>query len=138
MKIDNSSLVSYYSEENSNIVFAELSSGSKIDLEAAIGIVARRLDFTTNKKHYLIADVSKARSISPAAREFFQRPEGGLKNILGAAFIASNPVSVLIANIFIKAPKNFPAKFFSNKEDAFEWIYEYRKKQLAASSDFNL
>ena len=49
-------------------------------------------------------------------------------NILGAAFIATNPVSALFANIFIKTQKDFQAKFFSNKEDAFDWIIACREK----------
>jgi hypothetical protein len=116
-----------------NIVFAEFPDLIKIDLPAAIEIVANRLHFTENEKHYLIADVSKVREVAAEAKEFFQKQDGGLKNILAAALIASNPVSALIANIFIKTPKNFPSKFFWNKPDAVRWINEQRQKMNNAA-----
>jgi hypothetical protein len=100
----------------------------KVDLNVARQIVSYRLDFTENKMHYLIVDMSNIRQVTAEAKEFMQSLDGGLKNILGAALIASNPVSALIANIFIKTPKDFQARFFYNKVDASNWIVEYSKK----------
>jgi len=114
-------------EKGCNIVFVEFDANLKVDLQMAREIVSCRIDFTNNNKHYLIADMSNIRHVTPEAKEFLQNVEGGLKNILGAALIASNPVSALIANIFIKTPKNFQAKYFSNKRDASTWIMEYSK-----------
>lgn len=110
-----------------DIVFAEFPDGIIIDLAAAREIVANRLDFTGNEKHYLIVDISNVKQVSSGAKEYLQRQETGLMNLLGAAFLASNPVSAMIANIFIKTPKNFHAKFFSNKKDAFEWIVKQKQ-----------
>ena len=121
-------LVTCYSEQNSDIIFAEFSNNLKINLVVAREIVANRLDFAKNKEHYVVLDVSNVREISTEAKEYMQRPDTGQKNILGIAFIATNPVSALFANIFIKTQKDFPAKFFSNKDDAFDWIIEYREK----------
>jgi len=116
-------------EANENdIVFVEFPHGLKIDLVKAKEMVASRLDLTQSKKHFVIIDISNVKEVSKEAKEFLQQSETGLKNILGAAFIASNPVATLIANIFIKAPKNFKAKFFYNKKDAFDWICEHREK----------
>lgn len=117
-----------YSEEYSDIIFAEFQNTMKIDLTAAKEIVANRLDFAKDKKHYLIVDVSNVREVSTEAKEFLQRRDTGLKNILGAAFIATNPVSGLIANIFIKTQKDFQAKLFPTKQNAVEWIIAYRQK----------
>jgi len=114
--------------QSNDIIFMDFPDHLKVDLTSAREIVARRLEFTKNKKHYLVMDVSNVRQVSPEAKEFMQRPEAGLKNILGAALIASNPVSSLIANIFIKTPKNFEARFFSNKQLAMEWIYAHRQR----------
>jgi hypothetical protein len=102
----------------------------QVDITIAREIVASRLSFTENKKHYLVADVSKVRSVTSEAKLFMQKPDGGLKNILGAALIASNPVSALIANIFIKTPTNFQARFFSNRKEAIHWINETRLRLL--------
>jgi len=64
-----------------------------------------------------------------------QRPDPGQKNILGAAFVGTNPISVLFANIFIKTRKDFQARFFTNIEDAYDWIIEYRRKGNAKFHD---
>lgn len=117
----------FHSEENSNIIFAEFSNNLTIDLRMAKELVTNRLIYTKNKKHYVVVDVSTIRGISPEAKEFMQNPHNGLKNILGAAFIATNPVAILFANIFIKTQKDFDAQLFSNKEAAFEWITEHKQ-----------
>jgi hypothetical protein len=122
----------YYAGNNdSDIVFAEFPHNLKVDLTKAKEMVANRLFLTQNKKHFLVVDVSNVRAVTQEAKEFLQRSENGLKNILGAAFVATNPISTLIANIFVKTPKDFEARFFSNKEDAFDWIIEYRKKIMS-------
>jgi hypothetical protein len=121
-------LTIYYTAESSDIIFAEFPANQKIDLIKAKEMVAHRLDLAQNKKHFVIVDISNVREVTKEAKEFLQRTESGLKDILGAAFIATNPVSSLIANIFIKTPKGFDAKFFSNKNDAFTWIVDQRKK----------
>jgi hypothetical protein len=117
-------------EPGSNIVFMEFRPNLKVDLEDAREIVRNRLEFTQNKKHFLISDVTNVRQLSSGAKEFLQRPDAGLKNILGAAFMASNPVAVLIANIFIKTPKTFQARFFSSREAAVAWIEQRKTKIL--------
>jgi hypothetical protein len=128
MTIKKYPLVTCKTEKYSDIIFADFASNLKIDLEVAREIVANRLDFAKNKKHYVILDVSNVRDISTEAKEYMQQPNTGQKNILGIAFIASNPVSTLFANIFIKTQKDFQAKFFSDKEDAFDWIVEKRRQ----------
>ena len=115
--------------KGSDVIFAEFSDNLQVDLAKAKEIVASRLALTGNKEHYIIFDLSNVRHVSSDAKEFMQRPDQGLKNILGAAFIASNPVSSLIANIFIKTPKSFQSKFFSSKEEAFKWIMESRQEK---------
>ena len=121
-------MVIFYADRSSDIIFAEFPSNLKIDLAVAREIVANRLDFAKGSKHYVVIDVSNVREITPEAKDYMQGRETGQKNILGAAFIATNPVSVLFANIFIKTQKDFQAKFFSNKEDAFEWIMECQER----------
>ena len=117
-------LMTCSTEPGSDIVFTEYAANLKLDLAKAQEIVNNRLQFTENRQHYLISDASNVRHITTEAKEFLQRPDAGLKNILGAAFVASNPVAALIANIFIKTPKNFQARFFSSREAALAWIEE--------------
>ncbi len=117
-------------ELGSNIIFANYEESLKIDLTIAQAIVANRLEFTENEKHYLVLDVSHVRTVTPEAKKYMQQAEGGLKNILGAAFIANNPVSELIANVYVKTPKDFEARFFSNKDEAIRWIIEHKQQAI--------
>jgi hypothetical protein len=73
--------------------------------------------------------MTNVKSISSEAKKYLLNPNSGTKNILGAAFIASNFVAALIANIFIKPKKNFPSKFFSKKFEAIHWIKELKKNE---------
>lgn len=134
MKFKKYKSATFITEDSDDIVFIEYIQELKVDLPLAKELVANRLEFTENKKHYLILNVSNAKAVTHDAKLFMQDPENGLKNILGAAFLASNPVSALIANIFIKSPKNFPARFFSKKQEAIDWIKELKNK-MASSQD---
>lgn len=122
--------ITLFSATDENIVFAQCTY-LKVDLSAAMQMVAERLDFTNQKKHYLVFDISRVRDVTAEAKKYLQHPEGGLKNILGAALIASNPVAALIANVFVKTPKDFQARFFSNKKDALDWIHARKQKSQA-------
>jgi len=115
-------------EEGSDIIYAEFPDPIKVDLVIARELVANRLSFSKNQAHYYILDLSNVKDITTDAKDFMQSPEGGLKNILGGALIATNPVSKLIANIFTKTRKDFRAKVFSNKAEAFRWIIEEKEK----------
>ena len=75
-------------------------------------------------------NVSNVKQITAEAKKYMQSKEPGLKNILATAFIASNQVSALIANIFIKTP-NITSKFLANKEEALLWINELKQKNLS-------
>lgn len=125
----NSLLTIFNLSDGDDVVFVEFTQNLRVDLETAKQIVAARLSFTDNRKHYLVLDMSNVRNVTGDAKKYLQLPEAGLKNILGAAMIASNPVSALISNIFIKTPKNFQAKFFYNKKEAIEWIYLNKEKE---------
>jgi hypothetical protein len=130
MKIQKYTYITCRTELSDNIIFAEYADSLKVDLVIAKEIVSSRMEFTEGKDHYVVIDVSNVKQVTAEAKEYMQSPEGGLKNILGAAFLASNPVAALIANIFIKTPKEFEAKFFYNKASAIRWIEELQRKRL--------
>jgi hypothetical protein len=115
-------------EKDSDLIFVQFKQDLRVNLDTAMEIVANRLYFTENKRHYAILDLSNIKQVTPEAKEYMQRGDAGLKNILGAAFIANNPVSELIATVFVKTPKDFQAKFFSNKEEAVDWITKNRQR----------
>jgi hypothetical protein len=118
--------------EPNGFLFAEYANNLKVNLDMAKMMVANRLEFTDNKPHYVIIDISNIKEVTAEAKEYMQHPEGGLKNILGAAFIANNPVAEMLANIYVKTPVDFEVRFFREKEEAVSWIKGYinRRNQL--------
>jgi hypothetical protein len=118
-----------------NIVFSDHPKCIKVDLAVAKEIVANRLEFTRNEKHYVIIDISNIKEVTPEAKEYMQHPDGGLKNILGAAFIADNPVAELIATIYIKTPGGVESRFFHHKEEAIKWLEECIRNDGHTSND---
>jgi hypothetical protein len=124
--------VTFSRELKSNIVFcSEFNCGYEMDLSMAKKIVASRLEFTENHKHYIIADLSGIKRVTREASEYMLSPAGGAENILGGAFLANNPVTVLLANVFMKKVKNIPTKFFSDKKKALLWIEEIKQNAFA-------
>jgi hypothetical protein len=115
-------------QSGSNIVFAEYATDLKVSLDIAKDIVTNRMEFTENKEHYVVIDISNVKEVTAEAKEYMQHPEGGLKNILGAAFIANNPVAEMLANIYVKTPMDFEARFFRRKEEAVSWITGYMNR----------
>lgn len=115
-------------DEDDEIVFIEYNTNLEINILLAQEMVSNRLEFTENKAHYVVINATGIKSISPDARAYLLDPLYGTKNILGSAIIANNPVSTLIANIFTKGAKNFPARYFSKKVDALKWIKDLKIK----------
>jgi hypothetical protein len=129
MKVKEYPLITCSLDVDTDIVVTKIRNVLNLDLQAAKELVASRLDFMRDEEHYLLIDISDIKRFTSEAKQYMQNPETGLKNIIGAAFIASNPISILIANIFIKTKIDFPAKFFSKKIDALKWIKELKAKR---------
>ena len=117
----------FKTEKESDVICVEFRKNLKVDETIAKQLVSERLDFIKNKNCYYIIDLSNIRHISSEAKFFMQHSESALGNILGVAFIASNPVSALLANVFVKTEKKFPSKFFAKITQAFDWITELKK-----------
>ena len=114
-------------EQQLDIICVTFNKNLKVDFQIANQLVIDRLDFAKNRKYYYIIDISNIKHVTTEAKKYMQNEEKPLQNILGAAFIASNPVSALLANIFIKTQTNFPSKFFVKMTDALNWIIELKK-----------
>jgi hypothetical protein len=113
----------------SDIVFAEFPYPLDVNLAIAREIVACRMMFTENHPHYVIIDMTNIARVDADARDFMRHPEGGMKNIKAGALLASNPIAAIVANFFVKVPKDFPARFFYSRQDALNWLLAYRATQ---------
>jgi hypothetical protein len=117
-----------YYTESSNIIFGGFVARTKIDLNKAKEIVADRLELMKGGKHFAILDISNVKEITYEARKYLIQKDGGMKNILGVAFVANNPVSELLASILVKTSRNVEAGVFKSRKKATDWIFEIRSK----------
>lgn len=126
MNIKSYRFVTCSMEPNDNVLFFNFQENLNIDLALAQELVANRLLFTKNQKHYLIQQISNIFDINYEAIQYLKDSEQGLKNILGAAYITSGPLSKQLAEVFIKHPKKFPAKIFDSEQEAVQWINDLK------------
>ena len=105
------------------IVFATYVPHLEITLEVAQELVENRIQFAEGHPHYILIDFTNVKSVSKEARDFMNSSEGGLKGILGGAFLSNNVVATMFINLFLKIRKpNIPARFFTNRHDALDWL----------------
>ncbi|HSH67453.1 MAG TPA: hypothetical protein VLB84_17040 [Bacteroidia bacterium] len=124
MNIKSYRYVTCYMKPDSNILFCNYNENIYVDLQIAKELVSNRLEFTQNKKHYLILRFSQIQNANREAIEYMNAPEGGLKNILGTAFIVPSKQLLEQTKLLIKYQKNFPVRFFNLEEDAVTWIQQ--------------
>jgi hypothetical protein len=119
---------SFWKEEDNDILFWDYSPQTVIDIEIAKELVEDRLKHTEGKALYSIADVTNLKSVTKEAREYMSSPNGGLRGILGGAFLSNTIVTNVVVNLYLKINKPaVPAKFFAKKEDAIIWIRNLKK-----------
>jgi len=123
MKREEYKYATLWTEEDEKIIFAHYAPQLEIDINIAHELVKNRLEFCKNKPHYILIDFSNTKSVTKEAREYMNSPEGGLKYILGGAFLSDNIVSNVFINLYLKINRpSVPAKFFTKKEDALAWL----------------
>jgi hypothetical protein len=120
--------ISFWKLED-NIIFFRYSPQIEIDITTAVELVNKRLDFTGGEEVYTLIDFTNVKSVTKQARDYMNSPEGGLKGILGGAFLSNSIVATLFINLYLKISNpSVPARFFTNREDALSWL---RKIQTA-------
>lgn len=95
----------------------------EIDIVVARELVRNRMVFSEGQPHYILIDFTNVKSVTKEARDYMNSIDGGLKNILGGAFLSNNVVATLFINLYLKINKpHTPARFFTNKEEAIKWL----------------
>ena len=123
--------ITIWSEESEpEILFNIYSSRLEIDLNIARELINNRLEFTQGKPVYVLIDFTQIKSVTKEARDFMNDPDGGLKGLLGGAFLSNNVVATLFINLFLKVSKPpIPAKFFTNQNEALNWLRRIKVQQ---------
>jgi hypothetical protein len=115
-------------------IFGIYSPKLEIDINIARELVANRLDYTQGSPVYTMIDFTNIKSVTKEARDYMNNPEGGLKALLGGAFLSNNVVATLFINLYLKVNNpTIPAKLFTNKADAVNWLNKIKseRSQLA-------
>ncbi|MFW9873286.1 MAG: hypothetical protein ACFFG0_09305 [Candidatus Thorarchaeota archaeon] len=78
-----------------------------------------------NTKHPIIVDISKIKSVTREAREYFAS-EKAAEVTTGIAVIVGSPVSKIVGNFLIGLNKpNYPIKLFTSEKKAKEWLQQF-------------
>lgn len=118
---------SFWTTESEDIVFFKYAPKLEIDIEVAKEIVESRLHYTRGKSVYTLIDFSNVKSVTKEARDYMNSPEGGLRGILGGAFLSNSVVATLFVNLYLKISNpSVPAKFFTSEKDALWWLRRIR------------
>lgn len=115
-------------EIKDGILFTYYKNGLEINLSIAKKILASRLNFTNNKSYITLIDGRYLKSLDWGAREFFASKEAQ-EGIKAAALLSGSKLTSYIGNFFLKItykPRSVPAKLFTNKEKALQWLEQYK------------
>ena len=98
----------------------------KINLEIAKELVATRLKIADHITRPLLMDLGNLISADSSSRKFLSEGEAN-KYLSATAIIVKDQITKFVAGIFIRfnEPK-IPTKFFTKKEEALEWLQQYK------------
>jgi|ERR1700757_582902 len=120
---------SFWKEAEDNILFWDYTPKIEIDISIAKELVKNRLEYSKGEPMYTLIDFTNVQSATKEARDYMNSPDGGLKGILGGAFLSNSIVSNVFINLYLKINKpSIPAKFFTKREDAISWLKDLKKR----------
>jgi hypothetical protein len=121
----------FWREEDDDVVFFKYSPYLEINIEIAKEIVNSRLDYSQKKSVYTLIDFTNVKSVTKEARDYMNSPDGGLKGILGGAFLSNSVVATLFINLYLKVSRPVvPARFFTDKEEAVKWLRKIKTEKV--------
>lgn len=127
-KVDYRYITVYTDDQSPDMIFGVYAPRLEIDLEKARELIENRLSFTGGKPAYALIDFTNVKSVTKEARDYMNRPDGGLQGILGGAFLSNNVVATLFINLYLRVNKPpVPAKFFTNRGEALRWLKGIKK-----------
>lgn len=122
---------SFWKEGEDDIIFFKYSPRLEMTIDVAKEIVNSRLEYCDGASTYVLIDATNIKSATKEARDYMISREGGLKGVLGGAFLSNSVVATLAINLFLKVSNlPVPARFFTNKDDAVKWLRKIRTEKL--------
>lgn len=122
--------ITVWTEESyPEIIFGVYAPRLEIDLTIAKELIDNRVEFSNGKAMYTLIDFTNVKSVTKEARDYMNTPEGGLKGLLGGAFLSNNVVATLFINLFLKVSHPvIPAKFFTDRTEALNWLLKIKNE----------
>lgn len=125
MRTFENNYVSVWIEEG--ILFSTCKKQLVLDLEIAKKIVEDRIEFTKGIAYPILLDFTNLKSATKEARDYMNDPKGGLNGLLGGAFLTNSVATKVLVNLYLKINRpSIPAKFFTKKEDAINWLKDLK------------
>lgn len=113
-----------------DIIFGIYSPKLEIDINIAKELVDNRLDYTQGRPVYTMIDFTNVKSVTKEGRDYMNSREGGLKGLLGGAFLSNNVVATLFVNLYLKVNSPvIPAKLFTKKAEAILWLNKIKSEK---------
>lgn len=108
------------------IIFNSYKPNLVINLEIAKKMVAARHQVSDGKARPLFIDISNLVSVDLEAREYLAGEEA-IKLVTAGAIYSTNPISKFAGKLFLDVNKpQRPSQIFNNKEEAIEWLQQYK------------
>jgi hypothetical protein len=115
-----------------DLIFGTYAPMVEINLEVAQQMIEDRLDFCQGEEKFMLIDFTNVKSVTKEARDFMNSRDGGLKGVLGGAFVSNNVVATLFVNLYLKVSNPvIPAKFFTDRNDALKWLLRIRNEKFS-------
>jgi hypothetical protein len=122
---------SFWKEADDDILFFKYAPKLEMTIDSAREIVRSRLEYCQGASMYMLIDATNIKSATKEARDYMNSRDGGLKGVLGGAFLSNNVVATLVINLFLRMSNlPIPARFFTSKEDAVKWLRKIKSENL--------
>lgn len=97
-----------------------------INLDIAKRMVEKRIEAFEGIARPVCVDVRNLLTIDAESRKYFASKEAGQLILAGAIYL-NNPITRWVGNVFMLVDKPLtPAKLFTDKNKALEWLQQYR------------
>lgn len=108
------------------IMIGYFKEGLNITLNVAKEIVKVRTEFFENKYYPMLIEDKGVVSMTKEARDFFSTKEGA-NCVTAGALLLKSVFSTYLGNFFLKVAKPItPAKIFTDKNKAIEWLQKFK------------
>jgi len=98
----------------------------EITLDIAREVVRSRLEFTGSRAYPLLILDDGVKSMSKEARDYFSS-DAGTEGVKAGAMLLKSVFSTFLVNFFLKVTQpKIPAKIFTEKAKAIEWLEQYK------------